>query len=173
MRNVTQSTGMRRAALPLLTIAALATAPVANALSCKRPNFAEEFNRVAAAPELYSVVYGTLKAVSPIPSYAPGEPRKVAYVMEGRRMGQRGFRGWEDIDFLAQTGCAGEWCGALPPEGHPVLAFLQHEDVGLTLDVPACSTDFTVAPSLGQVTAIRVCLREGTCGADELDAFAE
>lgn len=152
-----------------LTLAVLLQANAALALSCKPPNFADDFDRIARAVELYSVAYGTLRLAGPLQSYVTGEAREVLFEFNGKLLGRRGEKVTREV--LLRTECTGSWCGQIPPEGQPMLMFLQNERAGLSLRSGACSGDFYINPSLGKVAAIRACMRKGLCGDAEREAF--
>ena len=154
-----------------LVFCLLVLAGPAFGLSCKAPNFAEDFNRIAAVEEVYSVAYGQLREVGIVPPAVDGEPRSVKMRFVGRMLGQLGFGETGTVDVTVNTTCAGSFCGPLPTTQTPLLAFLEHGDGGMTLRSAACAPDYHINPSLGQVSAIRACMRELNCGADEIDAF--
>ena len=154
--------------LILAMISVIAASP-ALALSCKAPNFGEDFNRIARAVELYSVAYGTLRLAGTLQSYTRGEPREVLFEFNGTYLGQGATKRVAEV--VVRTECVSAWCGQIPPEETPMLMFLQHERNGLSLLSGPCASDFFIAPSLGKVGAIRACLRMGRCGDAEKAAF--
>ena len=92
---------------------------------------------------------------------------QVAYLFTGKV----NFRQKEERRITVATSCAGSWCGPLPPDDQPVFFFMEHKDGGLVLHSGACVQDFLVAPSLGQLGALRACFRKGLCGDAEKSAF--
>jgi len=142
------------------------------ALSCAAQNFGEDFNRIAEAPELYSILYGSLQSNEAISQAKTSAPREASYTFEGRYIGLRQDQAGE-LTITAKTSCIKSWCGGLPPVETPVLMYVQHDGAALTLASGACVKDFIVNPSLGQVTAIRACMRAGSCGAEEIGAFSQ
>ena len=154
----------------LFLVFLLGAAP-AFGLSCKAPNFGESFNRVAAVEEVYSVGYGQLRPLGEVPPYVDGQPREVKMRFVGKMLGRLGFGETGTVDVTVATECAGSFCGPIPTTQTPMLAFLEHKSGGLALRSGACEPDFHLNPSLGQISAVRACMREGTCGDDEIDAF--
>lgn len=140
-------------------------------LSCQAPNFGQSFNRAVAADEVYSLVYGQLREVAPIPEGVRGQPRTVPMQFVGKVMGANGFSETQTLSVTIETRCAGSWCGTIPTLEKPMLAFFEQREGGLVLTSHACTSDFHLNPSLGQVSAIRACMRAMDCGEDELEAF--
>lgn len=154
-----------------LACALLGLAGPAAALSCMAPNFAEAFNRIAAAEEVYSVFYGQLRATETVPPYVEGQPRSVKMQLVGKELGRRGFSDTGTVDVTVETSCSGSWCGPIPATMTQMLVFLEHTEAGLRLTSHACQSDYHVEPSLGQVAAIRACMKDVQCHADEIAAF--
>lgn len=155
-----------------LTVAlSLLIAPAANALSCKAPNYGEDFNRIAAAEEVYSLAYGQFREAGPVPEYEDGEPREFVVAFVGKLMGSNGFGETQSLPVTIKTECASAWCGPVPTLETQMLVFLEQVPGALQLTSHVCPTDFFASPSLGQISAIRACMTDGTCGADEIEAF--
>lgn len=154
----------------LILIAALLAGP-AHGLSCKAPNFGEDFNRIAVVEEVYSVGYGQLREVDPVPDEVSGQPRSVRMRFVGKMLGSSGFGQTGAVDVTVNTECAGDWCGPIPTTGTQMLAFLEHRGDGLALRSGACAPDYLLNPTLGQIGAVRACMRLGQCGTAELSAF--
>ena len=152
----------------LAFFAALMAAGPASALSCMKVNFADTFDRILVAPELYSLAYGQIIPLETVPTYVAGQPRTVRYKFEGR-INFRGER--QTKEFTVTTGCASAWCGALPDAATPLLMFLEHREDRLHLRSQECSADFFQNPGFGQVTAIKTCLRKRGCSDAERAAF--
>lgn len=143
----------------------------AYALSCKAPNFGEDFNRIAAAEEVYSLAYGQFREAGPIPDYQEGQPREVVVAFVGKLMGSRGFGETQSLPVTIKTECASAWCGPIPTLNTQMLVFLEQVPGALQLTSHVCPTNFFANPSLGQISAIRACMTDGTCGDDEMAAF--
>lgn len=154
-----------------LTCALLLISGPVYALSCKVPNFAEGFNRVAAAEEVYSLGYGRLKEIGPVPDYIRGKPREIAVEFVGKLMGSSNFGQTQTLHVTVITQCASAWCGPMPSTEEQMLVFLEQRNQELILTSHICPQDFHLSPSLGQVTAIRECMKALTCGDDEIKAF--
>ena len=159
---------MRRLGLMLFLLGATP----AFGLSCKAPNFGEDFNRIAVVEEVYSVGYGQLRPLELVPDYVDGQPRSVKMQFVGKMLGRLGFGETGTVEVTVTTGCAGSFCGPIPTTQTPMLAFLEHKPAGLALRSGACAPDYHLTPSLGQLAAVRACMKAGTCGTDEIDAFA-
>ena len=140
-------------------------------LSCKAPNFAERFNYIAGVEEVYSLLHGRFQEAGPIPEPVAGQPREFALAFIGKAIGQQGSGETVTIPVIVKTSCVGEWCGPTPPLGENLLLFAEHLDQDHGLNVDACPADYHVNPSLGQLAAIRACMTDLQCGAEEISAF--
>ena len=154
----------------LVLILSLLAAP-AFGLTCKPRNFGEDFNRIAVVEEIYSVGYGQLREVDPIPDAVEGQPRSVRMRFVGKMLGGSGFGQTGSVDITVNMECAGSFCGPVPTTRTPMIAFLEHKDDGLALKSGVCAPDYLLSPTLGQLSAVRACMRLGACGEEELDAF--
>lgn len=154
--------------LRALVMALIVMPGAALGLSCVKPNMGEDFNRIAEAPELYWIAYGTLRQTGPRTEVAEGQPFSVPYEFEGRINFGRDMR-TEKLTLKAT--CLSAWCGGQPSENTPVFMYLEHQDDGLVLNSGPCGGDFVDAPSLGQLGALRACLKNGRCEEAEINAF--
>lgn len=152
---------MMRLALLLCVLAGPAFA-----LSCKPQNFAADFNRVAAAAEVYSLVYGEL-----IYEGQSADEPVLSAQFKGRMFGRVGRGAEEVIPITITRECTGGMCAPVPPPGTVMLAFLEQRGARLHLYSGLCAPDYALNPSLGRIAAIRACMRAGQCGDEELQAF--
>jgi hypothetical protein len=149
---------------------AMMTTP-AFGLSCAPPNFGEAFNEAAEAEEVYSLVYGRFQEAGPIPDYVEGQPREFTYAFIGKQLGQSGFSQTQTIPVIIKTECVSAWCGPVPPVDTQVLSFLEHVGSDHVLTSHTCPKDYKVEPSLGEVSAVRACMSNLSCGPEELGAL--
>ncbi len=138
------------------------------ALSCAPSNFANEFNRIAEAKELYWIGYGELRMTGPVPETQEGQPYFAAYEFTGRINFSRNKVAH---DVTLEAVCMASWCGNMPEENVPMFVYLEHRDEELFLKSHPCGGDFLREPTLGQVGALRACLKKGRCDEKEFSAF--
>ena len=147
--------------------AAIALPSAATALSCKPPNFAEDFNRVSAADEVYSLVFGRFAESSE--DLADATNTELRFT--GKRLGVNGFRVEETFPVAVSRECVGDFCAPFPKTGTHFLAYFQHIGQGFAYVARPCAADLDLNPSIGRVSALRTCMRLGECGPDEISAF--
>lgn len=138
------------------------------ALSCAPANFGSEFNRIAEAKELYWIGYGELRMTGPLPETRRGQPYSAEYEFIGRINFSRNKVAH---DVTMESTCTGTWCGNMPKEQVPVIVFMEHRNDELFLSSRPCNADFLTEPSLGEVGALRACLKKGKCHEKEISAF--
>lgn len=169
----------------VLFYAALSLPGQAMALSCLKPNMGRSFNERAADDQVWVLAEGQILADLPLQDLLrlppPGENGQMP-VQEtrtvsaggsfvGRQLGAKTEAPLNDRIALSVE-CLSPWCGAFPPEGTPLLAFLKRTaDGGLALEAGLCPRGFVERPSAAQVSALRNCLAKGSCGAAEIAAF--
>ena len=149
----------------------LATAAQAAALSCAYPNIAETFNWRAEAAVSYLMVKGTLTPHGNLPRQSAGKPAEAAYRFDGVAIGLSG-----DVplarEITVTTTCASVWCGALPELEGEVLTFLEQRADTLLLEVGPCPGEMLEAPSIKDISVLRICLAQGRCGPEAIAHFA-
>lgn len=154
-----------------LTLALVMLCGPAFALSCKAPNFGENFNDAAAAEEVYSLMYGRIQPAGPVPDYQEGKPREVVVAFIGKQLGRTGFSETVTLPVTVKTECVSAWCGPIPPVDEQMLVFLEQVGADLVLTSQACPGSYHLNPSLGQISAVRACMSALECGAQEIGAF--
>jgi len=156
----------------LKSLLALAlTATPAFGLTCAPPNFGEAFNEAAAAQEVYALMKGRFQEAGPIPELVEGKPREFTYAFIGKQLGQSGFGDTQTLPVIVKTECVSAWCGPVPPVDNELMVFLEQVGSDLVLTSHPCPKDYTVQPSLGQISAIRACMSKLECGPEELTAL--
>ncbi len=143
------------------------------ALSCKAPNFGENFNEAAAAEEVYSLMYGHIQPADPVPEYQEGKPREFVAAFIGKQLGGSGFSETVTLPVTVKTECVSAWCGPVPPFDEQMLVFIEQVGADLVLTSQACPGTYHLKPSLGQISAVRACMSALQCGAEEISAFAD
>ena len=114
---------------------------------------------------------GGFRRLDPIPEYEEGQPREFTYAFIGKQLGQYGFGETQTIPVIIKTECVSAWCGPVPATETQTMAFLEHVGSDLVLTSDPCPSDFKVQPSLGEVSAVRACMKNLSCGPDELAAL--
>lgn len=144
----------------------------AQALSCKRPNPAAEFNRYAEAREIYSIAVGTLRITGEIPPYREGEPRNVAGTAGLRFMTSDGLGEPFEQPVELRSTCAGPWCGGFPQSrsSDVYIMFLRHESRARVLDLTPCPSAIQ-RRSDAVLKLYQTCLRRGRCTNAEVESF--
>ena len=153
---------MIRAALVLCGL--VAGVQPAHALSCLRPDIAQTFADLDAAPETYVMARGTItlddgEVVRP--GYVEdAEDYDLAARFQGHVLTPDGPGEAVDSHLTVEVRCAGPWCGA-PPEDASVL-FLETRDGALYFTANACPGNaFAATPEIeARATA---CLRGEGC----------
>ena len=143
-----------------------------DALSCKRPNPAEDFNRFAAAEETYSIVVGTLEITGEIPEYREGEPRSVAAVARIRDLGRTGLGEAREQAVELRSTCLAAWCGGFPQDRSEVyILVLRHDGPARVLDLSPCPGGVIQRRSDAVLDLYQTCLRRGRCTEAEVQSF--
>lgn len=162
----------------VLILAFIALPAPAFSLSCLVPNFAETYNRIAAAPEVYLLAEGRFVVKDRLPRIPePGEitsraPDITASMgFAGRHLGVQ-TDGELDVDVTVRVECAGPWCGRFPAQNARMLVFLERgEDGSLSMSKSPCPGDTKRDPSDEEIRALRSCMEKGRCEAPEIAVF--
>ncbi|PJI93095.1 hypothetical protein BC777_1963 [Yoonia maricola] len=158
---------------PVLLAAALAAvAGPGHALSCMRPDPIETFQRLAAAPESYFVLYGRLtfdEADLPagVSMDQSREPGPIAARFEGKGLTRQGFTNDYYSDVTLQIGCAGPWCGSAR-SGIDAVYFVEATDPPVTMRAGACGGMIFEEPSDAVLEMLTSCMQGGACSAQPL-----
>jgi len=155
-----------RAAIFGALVACLAAGP-ALALSCRAPDVVRSYLDADASDDFYTVVLGRITAGIPISSdFAPRSGTRIAARLRGRVLGPDGFARPYARSIQVQIGCAGAWCGNLPPQDRDVLVFLRHENGDRVLEVGPCPQWLFQNPDAEQVARVADCHTGGACDTD-------
>ncbi|MFQ1699375.1 hypothetical protein ACJ5NV_02155 [Loktanella agnita] len=153
-----------------LALSALATQSAA--LSCMRPDPVETFNRVAAAPDDYYVLYGQLtfdtdalpEAVSQIPV---AEPDPIDAFFRGKGLTRQGFTSDYISPAALQVTCAGSWCGSAR-SGVDALYFVRADGAPVTMEAGACGGMIFEQPDQATLNMMVSCMQGGECSPQPL-----
>ncbi|EBA13600.1 hypothetical protein [Roseobacter sp. CCS2] len=158
---------------PLFLAAVIAmVAGQGHALSCMRPDPVETFQRLAAAPESYFVLYGQLTfdeadlpaGVSMDQSRAP-DP--IAARFAGKGLSRDGFTIDYHSDATLQVTCAGPWCGSAR-SGVDAVYFVEAADAPVTMQAGACGGMIFEQPSEAVLQMLTTCMQGGVCSTQPL-----
>jgi hypothetical protein len=157
--------GRRAARLAsLVTVATLGvfTLPgVVAAELCPHRDPVRDFAVIAALPEPYVVVFGTLSVTGvqqEIDGFAIAPGRIV-----GRQLGRNGFMRRVALDFELRFACTALSCQVLGSGGE-ALVFLRREAAGLVLDSGYCSSNEHYGVDAATLRAVVACHVRGACG---------
>lgn len=120
-----------------------------------------DFAVIAAAPEPYVVVFGTLSvtgAQQELNGFAIAPGRIV-----GRQLGSGGFARRVALEFEMRFECTALSCPVLESGGE-ALVFLRRDASGLVLDTGYCSANAHYGVAQATLDAVVACHTEGTCG---------
>ncbi len=156
-----------------ITLAAClaALASQATALSCIRPNPIATFQRVAAAEEVYYVLYGQLTfdeaALPPgVSNDNDPMPDPIPARFEGKGLTKQGFTS----DFISpvnlQVQCAGPWCGSAR-SGAEAVYFVLADDPATFIADP-CGGMIFEDPPQATLDALTTCMQGGACSPQPL-----
>lgn len=153
---------------PLLFAALLAlTGGQVDALSCMRADPIATFQRLAAAPEAYFVLYGRLSfdedalpagvsnGAAPTPAPIPGR-------FVGKGLTRQGFTNTYVSNVTLQIGCAGLWCGSAR-SGVDAVFFVPASDPPVTLQAGPCGGMIFENPADDVLAMLTACMQGGPC----------
>ena len=171
---------------PLLAVGVLSPStsvvPDAHALSCMRPDVIRTLDKAKKSEDLYYVLEGkfTLPNAGPdagptqpqqgraTNQFKPQPPRLTPAVFEGRALTRNPSTDVALSRFPVniETSCAASWCGTVPPEDTPFIAFVKAELGGTpVLEIGACP-EWMTASTAKRVKLVRSCI-EDECRFDE------
>ena len=139
----------------------------ATALSCMRPDPVATFQRLAAAPESYFVLYGTLVFdETALPQgtndFAPAAPDPIPARFVGKGLSQSGFVTAYVSDVLLQVTCAGPWCGSARSGGEAIY-FVPASDPPVTMMAGPCGGMIFDDPKPEVIEMLTSCMQGGAC----------
>ncbi len=158
---------------PLLLASALAMiCGQAQALSCMRPDPISTFQRVAAAPEGYYVLYGALsfdeddlprgsntmqdQVIDPIPAQ-----------FRGKSLSQDGFVRDYVSPVLLQVNCLSIWCGSAQ-SGVDAVYFVEATEAPVTMQADPCGDMIFYEPTEAVLDMLTSCMKGDTCSPEPL-----
>ncbi len=138
------------------------------ALSCMRPDPVETFQRLAAEPESYFVLYGTLtfdenalpRGSNSFEDTAPPAPIPARFV--GKGLSKAGFSTPYVSEALLQVTCAGPWCGSARSGGEAIY-FVPASDPPVTMQAGACGGMIFDDPAPNVLEMLTSCMQGGIC----------
>ena len=149
----------------LLALAFAALAEQAQALRCIRPNPMQTFAQIAAAPEDYYVLYGTLtfdQSIVPkgLRDVSEPMPAPIPAQFIGKGLTQDGFASDFISPVVLHITCAAHYCGSAQ-SGERALYFVRAEQSAITLTVGACGGTVFPAPSQAVLDQMTACMQDG------------
>lgn len=139
----------------------------AAALSCIPPDPVAAYQKAAAAPDTYYVLYGAFAfdtKAAPKGTDGMAEPAKqapISAMFRGNGLSKTGFNLRFDQMITIQPVCVGPWCGAVSPHT-PALAFVRADGDQLIAEVGPCGGHIFLNPSQGDLDNIVQCIN-GNC----------
>ena len=140
----------------------------AASLSCMRPDPIETFQRLAASPDSYFAIMGTLtfdEAALPTGSNdveSATAPDPIAGFFDGTGLSKGGFVTPYVADVMLQVTCAGPWCGSAR-SGERALYFVPASDRPVALQAGPCGGMIFPDPSEEILEMLTSCMQSGTC----------
>ena len=158
---------------PLFLAASLALiAGQANALSCMRPDPISTFNRVAAAPESYYVLYGTLRfdADALPPSFVDqlgADPEPIDAFFRGKGLTRNGFTSDYISPALLQVDCVLNYCGSAQSDIE-ALYFVRADNDPVVMTADPCGAMIFPEPTQAVLDQLTACMQGNGCSAEAL-----
>lgn len=137
------------------------------ALSCMRPDPIDSFQRFAAAPERYFVLYGTLTFDEDLLPETDminqtRDPDPIPGRFVGKGLTQDGFTSDYIGSVNLQVTCAGPWCGGAASGGEAVF-FVPFTEPPVSLIAEPCGSMIFPEPSQATLDMLTSCMQGGTC----------
>ena len=154
---------------PLILAAMLAViCGQAQALSCLRPDPITTFQQLAASPDSYFVLYGTLtfdesalpQGSNSFEEIAPPDPIPARFV--GKGLSKAGFARPYISRAMLQVTCAGPWCGSAR-SGAEAIYFVLASDPPVTMQAGACGGMIFEEPAQDVLDMLTSCMQGGPC----------
>ncbi len=155
-----------------LALGLTALATQATALSCLRPDPIETFQRVAAAPEGYFVLYGQMTFdESALPAGVSNDnvrdPDPIPARFTGKGLTIQGFTSDYISPVTLQVGCAGPWCGSAR-SGVDAIYFVRADDPPVTMQAGPCGGMIFEEPDQATLDMLTSCMQGGACSPQPL-----
>lgn len=140
----------------------------AQALSCLRPDPVTTFQQLAAEPESYFVLYGTMtfdesalpQGTNSFEVSTPTDPIPERFV--GKGLSKAGFATPYVSRVMLQVTCAGPWCGSAR-SGAEAIYFVPASDPPVTMQAGACGGMIFEDPTPEVLEMLTSCMQGGTC----------
>jgi hypothetical protein len=138
------------------------------ALSCLRPDPVTTFQQLAAEPESYFVLYGTLtfdesalpQGTNSFEDITPPDPIPIHFV--GKGLSKSGFATPYVSRAMLQVTCAGQWCGSVR-SGAEAIYFVSASEPPVAMQAGACGGMIFEDPSPEVLEMLTSCMQGGTC----------
>lgn len=139
----------------------------ADALSCRRPNPANDIDHAVRNGIQPTLFVGTL---SPTDAKAaklrvrPPGSAPIPYRLKGRPLGPNGYRQVQLLDITIAATCISRWCASLPRPGSERLIVFRGNSTAIVMG--PCGGSIHKAPDTAQEQALRRCLPNGCSETD-------
>ncbi len=158
-----------------VTLALSCLATPALSLSCEFLDPAGMYQQAANSDDRYVIVHGSFLRDGPdTPPVAEttedgqGVPYTFPALFYGDIGSRVGFRTPTELEVTVDVSCVLDYCGAPPPDGRDVLAFLRvNQDRDYFLRVEACPAWLIFDPTQEELDQITSCMRGGGCEESE------
>lgn len=158
----------------LSALCLVALANQATALSCLRPDPIDTFQRVAAAPESYFVLYGKLTFdEDALPGMVTDQviaetpPLSIPAQFHGKGLTLRGFTSDYISPATLQVTCLGPWCGSAR-SGVDALYFVRADNSPVAMVADPCGGMIFEEPSQATLDMLTSCMQGGECSPQPL-----
>jgi len=153
----------------VLPLVFAAVAGQAAALSCIRPDPILTFQRVAAAPEPYYVLYGQLDFdQTTLPGFDLSQQREhpdpIAAQFTGKSLTPDGFTTDYASPVTLQISCVASWCGSAR-SGVDALYFVRADTQPAIVEAGPCGGMIFEQPDQATLDMLTSCMQGGTCSA--------
>lgn len=153
--------------LAVATAALVVISGQAQALSCLRPDPITTFQQLAAAPESYYVLKGTLtfdENLLPegVSNDRVAAPAPIPAFFRGKGLTRQGFVNDYVSNVTLQVTCAGPWCGSAA-SGMEGVFFVPATDPPVTIEAGPCGGMIYERITQATEDMLTSCMQGGTC----------
>lgn len=163
----------------LILLASIMLSDSAMALSCMRPDIAKTMEKAKASETVYHILVGNFTSHAPVPRFQGSDPRDqfeqkppiiTRALFTGHSLAKTPHLDERLTRFpiAIETSCMGPWCGSLPPQQTPYIAFVEARPGQVPiLRLSPCQDVMYPADEGGQkVSKLRTCF-DGLCRSDQ------